>query len=116
MVTDKQSPDVASYLEKLPPERREALETLRGMILQAAPEAQESMRYGMPTYEFPGGMFALAAQKNYLSLYMDVTIVEMHRAELDGLSIGKSCIRFKRLEQLPLGVIQAMLGEAANRS
>jgi uncharacterized protein YdhG (YjbR/CyaY superfamily) len=115
MVTDRLSPDVDSYLEKLPPERRAALQTLREMILQAAPQAQESMRYGLPTYEYPAGTFGLAAQKQYLALYMDVTVVENHRAELGGLSIGKSCIRFKRLDQLPLETIQAMLIEAANR-
>jgi len=115
MVTDKLSKDVASYLEKLPPDRRAALEALRAMILQAAPEAQESMQYGMPTYTFSGGGFALAAQKNYLSLYMDQAVVENHRAELGGRSIGKSCIRFKRLEQLPRGTIQAMLEEAAGQ-
>jgi len=116
MVTDKLNKDVVSYLDILPTDRCTALETLRAMILQAAPEAQESMKYGMPTYTYPGGMFALAAQKNYLSLYMDVHVVEQHRAELDGLSIGKSCIRFKRLEQLPLETIQAMLVEAVGRN
>lgn len=116
MVTDRQSKDAASYLAQLPSARRAALETLRAMILQAAPEAQESMQYGMPTYTYPGGMFALAAQKNYLSLYMDVNVVENHRAELGKLSIGKSCIRFKRLEQLPLETIQTMLVEAAGRN
>jgi len=115
MVTDKLSKDVASYLEKLPADRRTALETLRALILQAAPEVQESMQYGMPTYTYPGGMFALAAQKNYLSLYMNVDVVENHRAELGRLSIGKSCIRFKQLEELPLETIQVMLMEAANR-
>jgi uncharacterized protein YdhG (YjbR/CyaY superfamily) len=115
MVTDKQSKDVASYLEKLPPDRRSTLETLRAMILQAAPEAKESMQYGMPVFTFPGGGVALAAQKHYFSLYMDVNIVEQHRAELGKLNVGKSCIRFKRLEQLPLDTIQAMLEEAANK-
>lgn len=113
MVTDKQSPDVDSYLSKLPDDRRATLETLRGMILQAVPQAKETMQYGMPVFEYEGGMFGLAAQKNYLSLYMAVTVVEKHRAELPGLSIGKSCIRFKRLDQLPLEVIQEMMVEAA---
>jgi uncharacterized protein YdhG (YjbR/CyaY superfamily) len=116
MVSDHVSPDVDSYLAKQPDDRREALASLRNMILQAAPQAQEAMRYGMPTYEYPGGMFAIAAQKNYFSLYMDVSVVEKHRSELGNLSIGKSCIRFKRLDQLPLEVIRAMLVEAVNQA
>jgi hypothetical protein len=61
-------------------------------------------------------MFGLASQKNYISLYMDIQVVEKHRAELPGLSIGKSCIRFKRLDQLPLEVIQEMMVEAARNA
>jgi uncharacterized protein YdhG (YjbR/CyaY superfamily) len=116
MVSDLVSSDVDSYLAKQPDDRREALETLRSLILQVVPQAHEAMRYGMPTYEYPGGLFAIAAQKNYLSLYMDVNVVEKHRSELGKLDIGKSCIRFKRLDQLPLEVIQAMLVEAANQA
>jgi len=113
MVSDKQSTDVNSYLEKLPPDRRAVLESLRQMILQIAPEAQQTMQYGMPVFEYPGGSIALAAQKNYFSLYMDVNIVERHRAELGSLSVGKSCIRFKRLDQLPLDTIRKMMEESA---
>jgi hypothetical protein len=43
----------------------------------------------------------------------DIGIVERHRAELGDLNVGKSCIRFTRLEQLPQGTIVAMLQKAA---
>lgn len=114
MVQDFQSPDVNAYLDTLTDDRRHALETLRKMVLKAAPEAKESMRYGMPTFDYAGGFFAMASQKSYVSLYMDVGVVEKHRAELGKLECGKSCIRFKRLEQLPLEVIQAMMVEAVS--
>lgn len=114
MVSDHESKDIDTYLSKLPEDRRQALEYLRHMIHRAAPQVSESMSYGMPVFEFPGGGFALAAQKHYLSLYMDVTVVEKHRAELGALDIGKSCIRYKKLESLPLDVIEKMMVEAAN--
>jgi uncharacterized protein YdhG (YjbR/CyaY superfamily) len=61
------------------------------------------------------GLCALASQKHYMSLYMDAQLVEQHRAELAGLSVGKSCIRFKKLEDLPLHVIEAILLETMQR-
>lgn len=51
------------------------------------------------------------SQKHYMSLYMDTGIVEKHREELIALSIGKSCIRFRKIDQLPLGTIKRMLEE-----
>jgi uncharacterized protein YdhG (YjbR/CyaY superfamily) len=66
----------------------------------------------MPTYEYGDDVLcAFASQKRYMSLYMDTGIVEKHREELTGLSIGKSCIRFRNMDQLPLGTIKRMLDE-----
>ena len=51
------------------------------------------------------------SQKHYISLYVDTGIVEKHREELTDLSIGKSCIRFRKMDQLPLDTIKRMLEE-----
>lgn len=42
---------------------------------------------------------------------MDTTLVEKHRAELAGLDVGKSCIRFRKLEKLPLETVRMILRE-----
>lgn len=103
---------VDAYLEGLVPHRREALTTLRSLVQEMAPEAEETMRYSMPTYEQDGAVLcSFASQKHYMSLYMDVSLVEAHRDELAGLDVGKSCIRFKKLEQLPLDTVRAILNE-----
>ena len=113
---DKKTQEVEGYLESLEPERRAALEKLRALVLRVAPDVVETMRYRMPTYEYGGDMLcALASQKHYMSLYMDVEIVERHKPELAGLSTGKSCIRFKRLEQLPLETIEDMLRQSIQK-
>jgi uncharacterized protein YdhG (YjbR/CyaY superfamily) len=104
--------NVDAYLEELEPGRLDALVTLRSMTREAAPDAGESMQYGMPTYSYKGHVFcAFASQKNYISLYMDTEIVEQHGDEVAALKPGKSCIRFRNLEQLPLDTIETMLKE-----
>ena len=106
--------EVDAYLQELTPERRAALETLREMVFEVVPEVVETLKYRMPTYEHGGEMLcAFASQKRYMSLYMDTALVEKYRNRLEGLNIGKSCIRFTRLEALPLDLVRLMLKEAA---
>jgi uncharacterized protein YdhG (YjbR/CyaY superfamily) len=107
---------VDEYLAELGPERRAALTALRSAILATVPGAAETMKYRMPTYEYAGDVLcAFASQKQYMSLYMDTDLVEKHRGELAGLSVGKSCIRFRKLEKLPLSVVKTILHETVQK-
>jgi uncharacterized protein YdhG (YjbR/CyaY superfamily) len=111
-----QATTVSQYLEELPAERRAALGKLRKLVRKIAPDAVEAMQYGMPTYALRDMLFALAAQKGYLALYVcDPAAVEAHRAGLKGLNCGKGCIRFQSLEELPLDVVSAILRDAVRR-
>ena len=108
--------EVDQYLEQLEPNRREALTELRALIHEVAPEVVETMQYRMPTYEHgEGKLCAFASQKRYISLYLEVEMLDKHRQELEALDLGKSCVRFKRLEQLPLDTIRRILEETAER-
>jgi uncharacterized protein YdhG (YjbR/CyaY superfamily) len=107
---------VADYLGEVAPERREALETLRSLVFQVAPDALETMRHGMPAYDVGGKVLCqFASQKHYVSLYLDPKIVDGYRRELAGLSLGKGCVRFRKLDRLPLETIERMLREIAKR-
>jgi hypothetical protein len=118
---------VAGYLSELPTERRAAVAKVRGIIRKRLPKGyRESMNSGMICYAVPlracrdtyNGeplcYVALAAQKNYLALYlMPVYMNPKLRQELKAgfkragkrLDMGKSCVRFRSSEDLPLGVI-----------
>jgi uncharacterized protein YdhG (YjbR/CyaY superfamily) len=107
---------VSQYLDELPEERRAALAKLRKLVRKLAPDAVESMQYGMPGYSMGDLLFALAARKGYLALYVcDPAAVEAHRAGLKGLNCGKGCIRFRSLDELPLDVVSAILQDAVRR-
>jgi uncharacterized protein YdhG (YjbR/CyaY superfamily) len=104
--------EIDDYLEKLGPDRRAALAQVRSLILEAVPDAVESMKYRMPTYEYGGAMLcAFASQKRYMSLYVEPPILDGHSEELLRLDLGKSCIRFKSIDQLPLATVRAILRE-----
>ena len=117
----------AAYLKELPVDRRRELSRVRAMVRKHLPDGyRETMNWGMITYEVPvtrqpktyNGQplcFAgLAAQKNYLSLYfmpIDAKALGRLKAafkqEGKKLDMGKSCIRFKQADDLPLDAIGA---------
>jgi uncharacterized protein YdhG (YjbR/CyaY superfamily) len=103
--------EVDAYLSALEPDRRAALEELRELVFETAPDVMETMRYRMPTYELDDVLCSFASQKHYMSLYMDVDLVAKHKKALRHLDVGKSCIRFKPIEDLPLEAVRQILAE-----
>lgn len=119
---------VADYLATLPEDRRRALQAVRKAIKVALPAGyHETIQYGMISYVVPLKLYpqgylgkpdvplpfvSLASQKNHMAVYLmcvyGATEAEFRKAYLatgKKLDMGKSCVRFKKLEDLALGVI-----------
>jgi hypothetical protein len=118
---------VKGYLDELPKERRAVIAKVRDMIRRNLPAGyEEAMGYGMITYSIPLSRYpetyngqplmyvALAAQKNNYAVYLTGSYGDPTRAAKlkagfkaagKKLDAGKSCIRFKKLEDLPLDAI-----------
>lgn len=98
---------ISEYLAELTPDRQTALGRLRALINRVAPQAVEGMNHGMPVF---GDVCAFASQKHYMAFYAcDFDIVDSHRSQLGKLNCGKCCIRFRRIEDLPLEAIESIL-------
>ena len=122
------------YIEALPDERREAVRAVAEVIRRNLPSGyREGMSYGMigwyvPLETFPDtyngqplGLAGLASQKQYISLYLNNVYADRETerwfrdrwaASGKPLNMGKSCVRFRRVEDVPLDVI----GEAIART
>jgi uncharacterized protein YdhG (YjbR/CyaY superfamily) len=118
---------VTEYLDSLPDDRREAIAAVRQTILDNLPEGyEEAMNWGMITYQVPLETYpdtyngqplmyaALASQKNHMAVYLtgvyaDEAVLQAFVADYEAtgakLDMGKSCVRFKRLDGLPLDVL-----------
>lgn len=132
---------VAQYLAELPPERRAALSALRKVILANLDEGyEEGMGYGMISYHVPHSLYpagyhcnpkmplpfaALASQKNHMSFYLmtvygqgqeEAWLRQEFAAAGKKLDMGKCCIRFKSLDDLPLDVIGAAVRRVPARA
>ena len=100
------------YLGGLPDERRGEVERVWRLVRESVPDGYVE-EVGPKFLSFKAGedwYVALANQKNYISLYlMSVYVFPELKAKLDGsgrrLKCGKSCINFKRAEELPLDVL-----------
>jgi hypothetical protein len=118
---------VSEYLKSLPPERRGQIEKVRSVIKRNLPRGYvEAMQYGMIGYAVPLSRYpvtynkqplalaALASQKGYCSLYlMSIYSSPALKSWFEAafakagkkLDMGKSCVRFKTVDDLPLDVI-----------
>ena len=105
------------YLDSLPPERRSEVERVWQVVRGSVPDGySEEITAKFLTFKTGAEWYiALANQKNYISLYlMPVYVYPELRAKLDaagkGLKCGKSCINFRRAEELPLEIIGEIVG------
>jgi hypothetical protein len=116
---------VKEYFDMLPDERWEAIEFLHKFIQKTAPKLKAHFANNMLGYgsfkcknykkeiiDWP--IIALASQKNYISLYVCAVeagkyIAEQYKAELGKVSLGKSCISFKKLDDLNLKTLKKVI-------
>lgn len=124
---------VLDYLKELPENRKDAISIVRNVILKNLPNGyEETMNWGMISYEIPLerypdtynkqplGLAALASQKKHMSLYLMCVYMIPERMEKlkKGFqeigvkpNMGKSCVRFNKVEKLPLETIGEIIAD-----
>ncbi|OAB36042.1 DUF1801 domain-containing protein [Paenibacillus glacialis] len=123
------SPD--EYINEIPEERKAVIAQLRKVILESLPEGfEETMGYGMIGYVVPHTLYpagyhcnpkeplpfmGIASQKNFVAVYhmgvyadqelLNWFVQEYPKHMKTKLDMGKSCIRFKKMDQIPYALI-----------
>ena len=133
-MTQTKPRSVVQYLRMLPEDRKAAIDVVRNAILKNLPTGyEETFQHGMISYVIPLSTYpitynkmplvfaALASQKNYMSLHLmsiygsadDAEwFTARYHASGKKLNMGKACVRFKKLDDLPIDLI----GEAIART
>lgn len=135
MQSTAKSPE--EYIAQLPEDRKQVIQKLREVVLKNIPEGfQEGIGYGMLCYsvphsiypkgyhctpELPLPFFSMASQKNSINIYHmgiyanknlhDWFITEYPKYSKAKLDMGKSCIRFKKMDDIPYGLIGELLSK-----
>lgn len=130
---------VQDYIEKLPDERKEAFNRLRETILKHLPAGfEECISYGMIGYVVPHSLYPkgyhcdpklplpminLANQKNFIALYhmgvyanpdlLNWFVGEFPKHSKSKLDMGKSCIRFKKMNDIPYDLIAELIAKVS---
>jgi uncharacterized protein YdhG (YjbR/CyaY superfamily) len=120
---------VEEYINRLDEPRRSELTELDGLVRSIAPELKPTMNYRMPGYgnfhykyasgrEGDWAVLQMASNKNYISFYVSCTddrgyVAESYKDRLPKASIGKSCIRFKKLSDIDMDVMKEIIQKSA---
>jgi len=124
------------YMEALPEERIDALKSLREIFQRCLPDFDEVISYGMITYVVPLNIYpegyhctpgqalpfiSIASQKNFIAVYhmgiyaneelLNWFVSEYQKYTGKKPDMGKSCIRFKKPEQIPFKLIEELAGK-----
>jgi uncharacterized protein YdhG (YjbR/CyaY superfamily) len=110
MRTDQPVPkNIDEYIAGFPDDIQRILQKIRTTIKRAAPEAEEAIRYQMPTFRLEGNLVHFAAFKNHIGLYPTPSGTERFRVELSPYDTGKGSIRFPLDKPIPYDLISRIV-------
>jgi hypothetical protein len=135
MTSAAESPE--DYIAQLPEDRKEPIKKLNALIIKHMPKGLEAgIGYGMLAYYVPKSIYPagyhckpfpplpfinLASQKNYIALYhsgmyakkelYDWFVTEYPKHSKHKLDMGKSCVRFKKMDDIPYNLISQLVGK-----
>ncbi|HSL45545.1 MAG TPA: DUF1801 domain-containing protein [Anaerolineales bacterium] len=97
------------YINAFPDDVKAILNELRQTIRDAAPDAEETINYQMPTFTLNGNLVHFAAFKNHIGFYPTPTGIEAFREELAPYKGAKGSVQFPIDEPLPLPLIRRIV-------
>lgn len=97
--------DIDEYIALFPESTQEILHKLRAVIREVAPDAAESINYGIPTFSLEGNLVHFGAYKNHIGFYPAPSGIDAFRKELSGYEGAKGSVKFPIDQPLPFELI-----------
>jgi len=101
--------NIDDYIASFPHETQLILEQLRLTIRKAAPDAKETINYGIPTFTLKGNLVHFAAFKNHVGFYPTPSGIEAFKKELSVYEGAKGSVKFPISELLPFDLIRKIV-------
>jgi len=106
MKADQTAPKtIDEYIAAFPPDVQEILEKVRATIREAAPEAEEAIKYGIPTFTLKGNLVHFGAYKKHIGFYPTPTGLDKFKNELSSYEGSKGTVRFPLDKPIPFDLI-----------
>jgi uncharacterized protein YdhG (YjbR/CyaY superfamily) len=110
MITSPAAPkDIDEYIAGFPEEVQEILEKLRMVIREAAPDAEEAIKYRMPTFTLKGNLVHFAAFRKHIGFYPAPKGIEEFKDELSVYKGAKGSVQFPLGEPLPFELVSRIV-------
>jgi len=100
--------NIDEYIKSFPKEIRDRLTNIRKHILKAAPDAEESLKWGMPAFSYDRILVTFKAHKNHIGFYPTPSVVKVFAKKLSDYKTGEGSIQFPHDKILPLKLIEEM--------
>jgi uncharacterized protein YdhG (YjbR/CyaY superfamily) len=101
----KQPTTIDEYIAGFPKDVQERLQKIRATIRKAAPEAEEAIKYQIPTFVLNGNLIHFGGYQHHIGLYPGSRPVEEFKDELTKYRVSKGTVQFPLDKSLPLGLI-----------
>ena len=106
----KMPKDIDEYLEHRSSEDQRLLRQMRATIGNVAPDAEEKISYGIPTFRYYGGLIGYAAFSKHCSLFpMSMAVIAAFKNELQGFHTSKGTIQFPQDKPLPAALLKKLV-------
>jgi uncharacterized protein YdhG (YjbR/CyaY superfamily) len=110
MATDQTTPQtIDEYIAGFPPDVQEILQKIRMTIRHAVPDAEETIKYRMPTFTLHGNLVHFAAFKKHIGFYPVPTGIEQFKDELSTYKGGKGSVQFPLDQPIPFDLISRIV-------
>ncbi|MBM3291874.1 hypothetical protein FJY84_04270, partial [Candidatus Bathyarchaeota archaeon] len=100
---------VDEFIALYPKNIQDLLEQIRLVIKKAAPEAEETIRYGIPTYRLNGNLVHFSAYKKHIGFYPAPSAIEAFKEELSNYETSKGAIKFPIDKPIPFELIKKIV-------
>jgi uncharacterized protein YdhG (YjbR/CyaY superfamily) len=102
---NKKAENIDEYIALFPEDTREKLKQMRALVIKGAPDAAESISYGMPYYNLQGRLLYFAAFKNHIGLYPMASAITKFQPEISKYKFAKGSVQFPLDKNIPAGLV-----------
>jgi len=105
----RQPKTMDEYIAAFPKEVQDILEKMRGTIRESAPQAEEAMSYGIPTFKLNGNLVHFAAYKNHIGFYPTPSAIVAFKKELSPYRQAKGSVQFPIDQPIPFDLVKKIV-------
>jgi len=104
-----QSKNIDDYIATFPQNVQHRLRELRSAIREAAPQAEESISYGMPTFKLNGNLVHFAAYNKHIGFYVPSSVILAFKEKLSSYKQSKGTVQFPIDWPIPLDTVKEIV-------